>query len=159
MVVRFSFGVVFPQNLKGHMAKENFSGTGARDNILHRQIFLEIHVSDGNLSGCRFWGLIFKKYCMEIRLSVVVFVTTKPKVSEPCIGYENFFCIIFPVKKFTHEKFLICVIFSAFVKYFTTKLVIRTMHSHRILFGSNLINLTKGNSKNDLEFIGIQLVV
>lgn len=89
--------------------------------------------------------------------SVVYFVTAKETHSEPSHGYDNFFCIIFLVKKFLQDKFLICVTLSAFVKYFTTNPIIRTMHSHRIPFGSNLINLIRESSRNDHEFI--QLMV
>ena len=89
--------------------------------------------------------------------SVVYFVTAKETRSEPSHGYDNFFCIIFLVKKFLQDKFSICVTLSAFVKYFTTNPIIRTMHSHRIPFGSNLINLIRESSRNDHEFI--QLMV
>lgn len=89
--------------------------------------------------------------------SVVYFVTAKETRSEPSHGYDNFFCIIFLVKKFLQDKFSICVTLSAFVKYFTTNPIIRTMHSHRIPFGSNLINLIRESSRNDHEFI--QLIV
>ena len=90
-------------------------------------------------------------------LSVFYFETAKVKHSEPFRGYNNFSCVIFPVKKIPYEKFLICVTLSAFVKCFTTNPIIRTMHSHRIPFGSNLINLIRESSRNDHEFI--QLIV
>ena len=96
---------------------------------------------------------------MEIRLSVAYFVNDKAKHSEPFRRYDNFFCFIFPLKKFLREKFLISVTLYAFVKYLTTNSIIKTMHSNRIPFGSDLINLTRESSRTDHEFIGIQLIV
>ena len=121
MVVRFSFGIVFPQNLIKVMCQRRISrelGPGISlytDKFYERSMFQMAVFRVAGLEGLFSRSTIWRY--------------------ESGSRYENFFCNILLVRKFPHEKFLICVILSAFVKYFTTKPIIRTMHSHRIPLG------------------------